>query len=453
MQYETEKRKGAVKVTFTVSEDEWNREIDGAYARMKGRFNVPGFRKGHAPKAMVERMYGAGVFFDEAFEACFRKVYSEMLSKEPDIQPVDDPKLDLVPTDKGVKFTADITVRPEVTLGAYTGMKVLKVEYNVTETEIDAEIDRARERASREVDAERPVENGDIVNLDYSGSVDGVKFDGGTAEGQRLVIGSGSFIPGFEEQMIGMAKDEEKDLEVTFPEEYHAKELAGKKAVFHVKVNGIAVKELPELDDEFAKSVSEFDTVADYRKSVSERMKKSAADRETRENENAMLDEFVKVVECDIPDCMVNDEVEYMLRDMEYRIGQMYGMKIEDYFKYTGTTAEDFRKSRRDQAAHTVKLRLGLETVIKAEGIEATDEDVDAEIRKLAESAGKEYDEYAKSMGDREKAYVKSDVLMKKVVEFLKEKSVFEKKADEKPAKKPAAKKASAKKAAETRAE
>lgn len=445
MNYEIEKQKGAVKVTFAVTDDEWNQEVDGAYNRNKGRYTVPGFRKGHATRKMIENMYGAGVFFDDAFDACFKKAYTEMLSKESEIFPVDDPKVDFVPSEKGVKFTALITVKPEVTLGKYTGMKVPKVEYNVTETEIDAEIDRARDRASRDAEVDRPVQNGDKVNLDYSGSVDGVNFDGGTAEGQDLVIGSGSFIPGFEEQMVGMKKGEEKDLEVTFPAEYHAKDLAGKKAVFHVKVNEIRVKEVPELNDEFAKSVSEFDNVADYRKSVSERLKKSASERETRENENALMDEVVKIVECDVPDCMVNDELNYMLRDLEYRIGSMYGgMKLEDYFKYTGTSAEDFRKARRDSALNTVKLRLGLEAIIKAENIEVSDDDIAAEMKDIAEHQGRTLEEFTKTVGERERAYIKSDALMKKVVAFLKDNNTFEVKKDEK---KPAAKKPAAKKA------
>lgn len=465
MNYEKEAQKGAVKVTFTVTDEEWNEALDGAYNRNKNRYTVPGFRKGHASRKLIENMYGPGVFFDDAFNACFRQVYSEMLSKEPDIQPVDDPKVDFEPADTGLKFTALVTVKPEVTLGQYTGIKIPKVEYNVTETDIDAEIDRARDRASREVEVDRPVENGDKVDLDYSGTVDGVKFDGGTAEGQTLVIGSGSFIPGFEEQMIGMKKGEEKDIEVTFPAEYHAKDLAGKKAVFHVKVNEIRVKQLPEPDDEFAKSVSEFDNIADYRKSISERMRASAAERADRENENALMEEFVKTVTCDVPDCMVNDELEYMLRDLEYRISHMYGgMKLEDYFKYTGTSREDFRKARREQALNTVKLRLGLEAVIKAENIEATDEDVDAEIRKAAEAAGKPFEEFVKSVSDRERALFKSDALMKKVVEFLKTNNVFEvikakpakkapAKSAAKPAEKPAAKpaaKSAAKKTAKT---
>ena len=440
MNYEKEAQKGAVKVTFTVTDEEWNDELNGSYNRNKNKYTVPGFRKGHASRKMIENMYGAGVFFDDAFNACFKRVYTEMLSKEPEIYPVDDPQVDFVPSDKGLKFTAVITVKPEVTLGQYKGIKIPKVEYNVTETEIDAEIDRARERASREVEVDRPVEKGDKVNLDYSGSVDGVKFDGGTAEGQELTIGSGSFIPGFEDQMIGMKKGEEKDLQVEFPAEYHSKDLAGKKAVFHVKVNEIRVKELPELNDEFAKSVSEFDNVADYRKSISERMRKSAAERADRENENALMEEIVKCVSCDVPDCMVNDELEYMLRDLEYRISHMYGgMKIEDYFKYTGTSREDFRKARREQALNTVKLRLGLEAIIKAENIEATADDVKEQIRITAEGAGKSAEEFEKTVGERERAYLKSDALMRKVVEFLKTNNVFEV-VKEKPAKKPAAK-------------
>lgn len=453
MKYEVEKQKGSVKAVFTLTDAEWETEIDSAYQRTKGKFTVPGFRKGHAPRRMIESMYGAGAFFDDAFETCFRRCYSEFLHKETEIRPVDEPKVDFVPSDKGMCFSATVTVKPEVVLGEYKGMKVGKVEYNVTEEDVTREIEHAVERASREVAVERAVENGDKVMLDYSGSIDGVKFPGGTAEKQQLVIGSNSFIPGFEEQMVGMKTGEEKDLAVKFPEDYHAKEMAGKDAVFNVKVHEITVKEKPEVNDAFAKEVSEYETLADYKKGIREKLEKQNAERADRENENALMEEIVKNVTVDVPDCMVNDELDYMVRDFEYRIGSMYGgMKLEDYFKYTGTTEEDFRKQRRETALNSVKLRLSLEAIIKAEKIEVTEADTDAMLREIAENAGKSFEDYKKEVSERELPYIKSDALMKKVVDFLKANNTFVRKAkDDKKTegeKKPAAKKPSAKKPA-----
>lgn len=459
MKYEVEKQKGAVKATFTLTDAEWQDELTAAYNRTKGKFNVPGFRKGHAPRKMIEAMYGAGAFFDDAFDYAFRKAYTEFVSKEEDVHPVDEPKVDFVPTETGLSFSATVTVKPEVKLGDYKGMKVDKVAYNVTDADVDREIEHAVERASREVSVDRAVENGDKVTLDYSGSIDGVAFDGGTANNQTLVIGSNTFIPGFEEQMIGMKKDEEKDLSVKFPDDYHAKDMAGKNAVFKVKVHDITVKEKPAVDDAFAKEVSEFETLADYKKSIREKLEKQNAARADRENENALLEAVVKNVTVDVPECMVRDELDYMLRDFEYRIGSMYGgMKIADYFKYTGTTEEDFKKQRRDSALNTVKLRLTLEEIIKVEKLEATEADTDALIKEIAETNGKDFETYKKELTEREMPYIKSDALMKKVVDFLKANNTFVLKKEEKKEtkaaketaetaeKKPAAKKTAAKK-------
>lgn len=442
MKYEVETQKGAVKAVFTLTDAEWQDELTASYNRTKGKYNVPGFRKGHATRKMIEAMYGAGVFFDDAFDSAFRRCYREFLSKETEVRPVDEPQVDFVPTEKGISFSATVTVKPEVVLGAYKGMKVGKVAYNVTDADVEHEIEHAVERASREVSVERAVENGDKVTLDYSGSIDGVKFDGGTAQNQQLVIGSNTFIPGFEEQMIGMNKGEEKDLSVKFPDDYHAKDMAGKNAVFHVKVHDITVKEKPAVDDAFAKEVSEFDTLEAYRKSIREKLEKQNKDRADRENENALLEEIVKNVTVDIPECMIRDELEYMLRDFEYRIQSMYGgMKLADYFKYTGTTEEDFKKQRRESALNTVKLRLSLEAIIKAENLEVTDADTDALIKEIAESRGQDFETYKKEVSEREMPYIKSDALMKKVVDFLKANNTFvlkEKEEEKKPAKKTA---------------
>lgn len=447
MNYTIEESKGEVKISFTLDAKEWDDSLNKAYIKNKSRFNIPGFRKGHATRKMIEKMYGEGVFFDDAFNDAFYEAYSKALGEHEEIFPVDDPKVDIDGIDEnGVKFHAVVTVKPEVTLGEYKGIKVDKVEYNVTADDVNAEIDRARKQASRKVEVEgRAVENGDIVNLDYSGSVDGVKFEGGTASNQELTIGSHAFIPGFEEQMVGMTVGETRDLNVPFPTDYHAKELAGKDSVFTVTVNKILKEEMPELNDEFAKDVSKFDTLAEYKADVEKRLQEGNDRRANAENENALIEAVTATSSVEIPQCMIDSQIDYLVRDMEYRLMYMYqGMKLEDYLKYTGSNMEELRKSKAEEAKHDVKIRLVLEAIVKAENLDVTDAELDAELARIAESAGKSVEEYRKGVDDRQLSYIKNDLLMKKLIEFLKANNTFEvKKAEKKTAaKKPAAKKA-----------
>lgn len=447
MNYTIEESKGEVKISFTLDAKEWDDSLNKAYIKNKSRFNIPGFRKGHATRKMIEKMYGEGVFFDDAFNDAFYEAYSKALGEHEEIFPVDDPKVDIDGIDEnGVKFHAVVTVKPEVTLGEYKGIKVDKVEYNVTADDVNAEIDRARKQASRKVEVEgRAVENGDIVNLDYSGSVDGVKFEGGTASNQELTIGSHAFIPGFEEQMVGMAVGETRDLNVPFPTDYHAKELAGKDSVFTVTVNKILKEEMPELNDEFAKDVSKFDTLAEYKADVEKRLQEGNDRRANAENENALIEAVTATSSVEIPQCMIDSQIDYLVRDMEYRLMYMYqGMKLEDYLKYTGSNMEELRKSKAEEAKRDVKIRLVLEAIVKAENLDVTDAELDAELARIAESAGKSVEEYRKGVDDRQLSYIKNDLLMKKLIEFLKANNTFEvKKAEKKTAaKKPAAKKA-----------
>ena len=447
MNYTIEESKGEVKISFTLDAKEWDDSLNKAYIKNKSRFNIPGFRKGHATRKMIEKMYGEGVFFDDAFNDAFYEAYSKALGEHEEIFPVDDPKVDIDGIDEnGVKFHAVVTVKPEVTLGEYKGIKVDKVEYNVTADDVNAEIDRARKQASRKVEVEgRAVENGDIVNLDYSGSVDGVKFEGGTASNQELSIGSHAFIPGFEEQMVGMTVGETRDLNVPFPTDYHAKELAGKDSVFTVTVNKILKEEMPELNDEFAKDVSKFDTLAEYKADVEKRLQEGNDRRANAENENALIEAVTATSSVEIPQCMIDSQIDYLVRDMEYRLMYMYqGMKLEDYLKYTGSNMEELRKSKAEEAKRDVKIRLVLEAIVKAENLDVTDAELDAELARIAESAGKSVEEYRKGVDDRQLSYIKNDLLMKKLIEFLKANNTFEvKKAEKKTAaKKPAAKKA-----------
>lgn len=448
MNYTIEKSKGEVKLNFALTAEEWDGFVDKAFLKNKNKYSVPGFRKGHVSRKMIEKLYGEGVFFDDAFNAAFYDAYSKALDENEDIFPVDDPKVDIDGiTEEGVAFHAVVTVKPEVALGDYKGIKIDKVEYNVTVDDVQAEIDRVRKQAARRVEAtDRAVENGDIVNLDYSGSVDGVKFDGGTATGQELVIGSGSFIPGFEDGMIGMAIGETKDVAVKFPEQYHAENLAGKDAIFTVTVNKIEKEEFPEFNDDFVKDVSAFDTVDAYRADVEKTLTEEKTRKADSENENKLVEAVVDNATVEIPECMIERRIDEMVEEMKYRLSYMYrGLTLEDYLKYTGGTIEDLRASRKADAETEVKTRLVLEAIVKAESLEVTDEEVEAELAAMAEKQGKSAEDMKKHADARQTSYIRNEILSKKLVAFLKEVNEFV--AGEAKAKK-TAKKTTAKKAA-----
>ena len=452
MNYTIEKGNGEVKINFALSAKEWDDCIEKAYLKNKSKYSVPGFRKGHVSRKMIEKMYGEGVFFDDAFNDAFYDAYSKALNENEDIFPVDEPKVDIDGVnDDGVAFHATVTVKPEVTLGDYKGIKIDKVEYNVTVDDVQAEIDRARKQAGRRVEVtDRAVENGDIVNLDYSGSADGVKFDGGTAQGQELVIGSGSFIPGFEDGMVGMNVGETKDITVKFPENYHAENLAGKDAVFTVTVNKIEKEELPELNDEFAKEVSKFDTLDEYRADVEKRLTEENTRRADAENENKLVEAIVNNASVEIPSCMIEHQLDHIVEEMRYRLSYMYrGMKLEDYLKYTGGTIEELREARKADAERDVKTRLTLEAIVKAENLDVTDAEVEAEIVRMAQAQGKSADELKKHVDARQSEYIRNDILSKKLLTLLKDANEFVTGAApaKKTAKKTATKKTAAKKA------
>ncbi len=452
MNYTIEKGNGEVKINFALSAKEWDDCIEKAYLKNKSKYSVPGFRKGHVSRKMIEKMYGEGVFFDDAFNDAFYDAYSKALNENEEIFPVDEPKVDIDGVnDDGVAFHATVTVKPEVTLGDYKGIKIDKVEYNVTVDDVQAEIDRARKQAGRRVEVtDRAVENGDIVNLDYSGSADGVKFDGGTAQGQELVIGSGSFIPGFEDGMVGMNVGETKDITVKFPENYHAENLAGKDAVFTVTVNKIEKEELPELNDEFAKEVSKFDTLDEYRADVEKRLTEENTRRADAENENKLVEAIVNNASVEIPSCMIEHQLDHIVEEMRYRLSYMYrGMKLEDYLKYTGGTIEELREARKADAERDVKTRLTLEAIVKAENLDVTDAEVEAEIVRMSQAQGKSADELKKHVDARQTEYIRNDILSKKLLTLLKDANEFVTGAApaKKTAKKTATKKTAAKKA------
>ena len=444
------------KLTFTIPAEQFDEAMQKAYLKLRNRINVPGFRKGKAPRRMIETLYGEGVFYDDAFDFVFPDAYQEAV-KEFDLHPVDRPdvNVDEIGAGKDLKFHLEVFVRPDVTLGEYKGLTVEIEKQKLTDEMVDARISQDQDKASRTIDVDdRPVQNGDSVNLDYAGTVDGVAFAGGTAENQTLVIGSHQFIGSFEEQMIGMAIGEEKDLQVKFPDDYHAEELKGKDAVFHVKVNGIQVTEKPALDDDFAADISDYDTFAEYRESIV----KELTDRINKNNdnaaENALVEKAAENAAVDIPKAMIDDEAEYMVREMAMRM-QYQGMRIEDYMKYTGQTLEDMKAMYRPEAEKRVKIQLVIEAIRKEEKLEPGEEDIEKAIADQAEASGQDVETFRKNLTDEQKEYLKGSAGIRMALDLLKKDAKIEEKkaeepaeaekAEEKPAKKPARKPAAKK--------
>lgn len=441
------------KLTFTIPAEQFDEAMQKAFLKTRNKINVPGFRKGKAPRKMIESLYGEGVFYDDAFEIIFPDAY-EAAVKEFDLKPVDRPDVDVqeIGSGKELKFTVEVFVRPDVTLGEYEGLTVAAEKQEVTEEQINARIDEDRQKAARTIDVEdRPVQDGDTVNLDYAGSVDGVAFEGGTAEAQTLKIGSNQFIPGFEAQMVGMKIGEEKDLQVKFPDEYHAEELKGKDAVFHVKVNGIQATEMPELDDDFAADVSDFDTFEAYKANIVKELTERAEKNYDIAVENALVEKAVDNATVDIPEAMIEDQVNYMIRDMQMRMAYQ-GLKLEDYMKYTGQTIDDIKGMYKAEAEKRVKMELVLEAIRDVQKIEANEEEVEAQIKEQAESMGRDVEEFKASLNDEQKDYLKDSAAIQKVVALLKKNAtVTAPEAEEKPApKKKTTRKPAAKKEAST---
>ena len=417
-----EKLEGSkVKLTIEVSAEQFEAATQKAYQKAGKRFNVPGFRKGKAPRKVIENMYGPLAFFDDAVDIVYPEAYQAAIAEQ-GVEPVDRPDVSIETLPEGetpLVFSLVVAVKPEVELGAYKGIEVEKRAYNVTDDEVDAAIAQLQEGVARMVDVDRPVENGDTVNLDYSGSVDGVKFDGGTAQGQTLTIGRGQFIPGLEEQMVGMAVGEEKDIEVTFPEEYHAENLAGKKAVFAVKVNGIQVKELPTLDDEFAKDVSEYDTLEALRDAKRQELLEQAEKNAKIQKENDVVRKAVENATVEVPDAMVERQIDSFLQDMGYRL-QMQGISLEDYLKYTNTEISALRDQYRADAALRVKSQLVLEAISKAEAIEATPEEIGDKVAEYAKQFGNmTVEDFEKNLQADDRQYFADQVVVEKTLALL----------------------------------
>ncbi len=414
--------KSTVKLTITFTEDEWQNAIMQAYTRTRGKYSVPGFRKGKAPKPVLENYYGKSVFFDEAFNVLYREHYFAILEKEKDsFTAVGEPELsvDSLEEGKGLVLSAVVPVKPDVEIEAYTGLKIKKYAYNVSDGDVEAEVKKLLERNATDVEASgRPCKKGDKVNIDFSGSVDGEKFAGGTAEEYDLVLGSGSFIPGFEEQVVGMEIGGTRDITVKFPDDYQADNLRGKEAVFAIKLNKITEKQLPELTDEYVKKHAGAESVEAYKTSVREKLLKSAESRSRDETENSIIEEICKHAKAEIPEAMIESEIDRLVQDFSYRL--MYqGLKIEDYIKYMGQTMEQFRAQYKPQAAPRVLSQLVIDKIIRTEGFTAEDAEVEAKIAEQAASVEKTAEEYKKSMAPRQYEYIKSDIIITKLFDFL----------------------------------
>ena len=421
MQYTFEAaEKSTVKIKITLNADEWKDAINGAYFKIKGKFTIPGFRKGHAPKHVIEQQYGKGVFFEEAINYAFPKYYYDILDKEPSIEAIDRPELDVENIDdNGITLIAVVPVKPEVKLGAYKGIKFDKIEYNVTDKEIDDELDRLVKRNVREVEVtDRAAKKGDVTTIDYSGSVNGVKFAGGTAENQTLELGSGQFIPGFEEQVEGMKIGEEKDITVKFPEDYHAEDLKGKEAVFTVKLKAVKEKQYPEANDEFIKEAAGEDSIESFRAATRAKLEANNAQKAKAELEDKIIKTIADSSEVEIPDALVERQEDAFVQDMEYRM--MYqGLKLQDYLKYTKQTVEEYKKGFEKQAKEQVKAQLVIEKIMATENIKATEEEVDAKIADQAVALGKDAGEYKKTLNDRQISYFENNASVDKLFAFL----------------------------------
>ena len=412
--------KNMAKLTIEVSAEELDKAMQNAYLKARGKISIPGFRKGKAPRKMIEQMYGKGIFLEDAANALIPEHYSKAL-EECDLEIVSQPEIDVTQAEPGKAFifTAEVAVKPEVTLGEYKGVEVPKSETEVTDEDIDAEIKKEQEKNSRTVTVEdRGAENGDITTIDFEGFADGVAFEGGKGTDYPLTLGSGSFIPGFEDQLVGAKAGDHVEVNVTFPEEYQAAELAGKAAVFQCDVKKVETKELPELDDDFAQDVSEFDTLAEYREDVKKNLTEKKEKEARAAKENAAVDKAIENAEMEIPDAMLNTQVRQMMNDFASRM-QSQGLTMEQYFQFTGMTAEKMQEEMKPQALKRIQTRLVLEKIAETENIEVSEDEVNEEIGKMAEMYKMEADKLKELLGDRELEQMKKDMAVQKAVTLV----------------------------------
>ncbi len=425
--------KNMAKLTIEVSAEEFEKAVQNAYLRSRGKITIPGFRKGKAPRVMIEKMYGAGIFFEDAANALIQAEYPKAVD-ESGLEIVSQPEIDVVQIEKGKAFifTAEVAVKPEVTLGEYKGLEVEVTPADVTEEEIAAELKREQENNSRTIDVDdRAVADGDMVTLDFEGFVDGVAFEGGKGTDYPLTIGSNSFIPGFEEQLVGAEIGVEKEVNVTFPENYHANDLAGKAAVFKCTVKAIKVKELPELDDEFAKDVSEFDTLDAYKADIEKKLKERKEAVAKREREDKAVDAVIENAQMDIPEAMIQNQIQQLMQDFIRRM-QAQGLSIDQYYQFTGLDNAKIQEQMRPQALKRIQSRLVLEKIAETENIQISDEKFEEELKAMADMYKMEVEKLKEVMGDYEKEQIKKDMAVQEAVTLVAESAKVVEKKEEK---------------------
>lgn len=414
------KENNKVTLKIEVSYEDFDKEIQNVYNRSRGKFAIPGFRKGKVPRKIIEANYGEGVFFEDAINGIFPKVYEEAI-KEHKLDPIDRPSLDLDKIEKGqpVIFIVEVEVKPEVKLGEYKGIEVEKKEYNISDEDVENELKAIQEKNSRLIEIEdRVSKEGDTLTIDYSGFIGDEQFEGGTAKNQPLELGSNSFIPGFEEQLVGKNKGDEVDVKVSFPEEYHAPNLAGKEAIFKVKIHEIKEKELPELDDELAKDVSEFDTLDEFRADIKKSLEENAKKKEEAEFENSVVDKVSELTEVDVPEVLVERQIDNSISDFGYRL-RFQGLELEKYLQMTGTSMEDFRGQFKEDAEKIARAELVLEAIGQKEGFEVSQEELDTELGEIAKQYGQDLAEVKKKFTEEDLDFVKLGIIKRKTVDFL----------------------------------
>lgn len=411
-----------IEITITLDEKEWEDAVEAAYEKNKGKYSIQGFRKGHVPRKVLEKTYGEGVFYEDAIDGCFYRYYLEVLQKESSIKPVDAPSLSIEKIGKeGLTIVATVYNKPEVTLGAYTGLDVKKSPVKVTKEQVDDRIHEFVESRARYVEvSDRPVQMGDMTTIDFEGSVDGVKFEGGSSKDYDLEIGSHSFIDTFEDQIVGMNIGDKRDVKVTFPEEYPAENLKGKPAVFEVTLKAIKAKVLPELNDEFVAEASEFNTVEELRADYEKKLTNEAEHEAEHEFENKLIEKAVDNATVDIPQIMVDQQADDYIREFEYRLSYQ-GLKLDDYLKYANTTIDELKASRMEDAKKTVKTRLVLEAIVNKENISVEDKDIEDKFNEHRKGNEKKIEDIKKELGNEQLAYMENGILVNKLLKFLKE--------------------------------
>ncbi|MGN0743111.1 MAG: trigger factor [Candidatus Fimadaptatus sp.] len=422
-----------VKISFEIEAEKFSEALDAAYRKNVKRINIPGFRKGKAPRKVVEAHYGPSVFYEDAFDEMFPEIYEKVVD-ENKLNVVDRPSIDFTQIERGkdLIFTCEVFVTPDVTLGDYKGIEVVKVEPTLDAEAVEREINRARENAARMIEVERPAEKGDTVVIDYAGFDGDNQFEGGTAEDHELELGSGTFIPGFEDQLIGAVAGEERDVNVTFPEQYHAPELAGKPVVFKCKVKAVQRKELPELDDDFAQDVSEFDTFEEYKKSVEDKKLAEAREQADAQMENDLVNKIVANAEIDVPQAMIARQADQMINSMAQRM-RYQGITLDDFLKYTGQTIDMMRQQYMPEAERRVRTELTLKAIAAAEQVTPTDDEISDKIDEFAKQAGQTPEEFKEKLAEEDMEYITDIVKLQKTVDMLKSEARYIDKPAEEP--------------------